>query len=386
MKQRRRIYYTETQKALMWERWRKGDTLHQIARLFDRYHTSIRGILAKTGGIQPAQRHRSKLALTLAEREEISRAVVAGHSIRSVAARLGRAPSTISREVRRNGGSQGYRANQADQLAWERARRPKACKLVGNRTLAGVVASKLRLQWSPEQIAGWLKHVYAVNKDYQVSHETIYRSLYIQARGALKRELLEHLRRSRAMRRSRQHTLKTEERTNIRDAVSISERPATAEDRAIPGHWEGDLLFGSANSQIATLVERQTRFVMLVKIASKDSEAVVNALIKHAGKLPQELYKSLTWDRGTEMAGHKRFTVATDIKVYFCDPQNPWQRGTNENTNGLLRQYLPKGTDLSVYSQAKLNAIARRLNERPRKTLNFDTPAERFHQAVALTG
>ncbi|KUY54112.1 MULTISPECIES: IS30 family transposase [Burkholderia] len=386
MKQRRRIYYTETQKALMWERWRKGDTLHQIAQLFDRYHSSIQGILARTGGIQPAPRHRSTLALTLAEREEISRAVVAGQSIRSIAARLGRAPSTISREVQRNGGRQYYRAIQADALAWDRARRPKTCKLVRNRTLAQVVASKLRLQWSPEQIAGWLKHVYAVNKDYQVSHETIYRSLYIQARGALKRELLEHLRRSRAMRRSRQHTLKTEDRTNIRDAISISERPGTAEDRAIPGHWEGDLLFGNANSQIATLVERQTRFVMLVKIASKDSEAVVNALIRHAGKLPQELYKSLTWDRGTEMAGHKRFTVATDIKVYFCDPQHPWQRGTNENTNGLLRQYLPKGTDLSAYSQAKLNAIARRLNERPRKTLNFDTPAERFHQAVASTG
>ncbi|WP_115690167.1 IS30 family transposase [Cupriavidus taiwanensis] len=386
MKQRRRTYYTETQKALMWEWWRKGDTLAQIARLFDRYHSSIQGILAKTGGIQPAQRHRSRLALTLAEREEISGAVVAGQSIRSVATRLGRAPSTISREVRRNGGRQGYLANQADQLAWERARRPKACKFVKNRTLAQVVASKLRLQWSPEQIGGWLKHVYAVNRDYQVSHETIYRSLYIQARGALKRELLEHLRRSRAMRRSRQHTLKTDNRTNIRDAVSISERPATAEDRAIPGHWEGDLLFGSANSQIATLVERQTRFVMLVKIASKCSEAVVNALIKHAGKLPQELYQSLTWDRGTEMAGHKSFTVATDIKVYFCDPQNPWQRGTNENTNGLLRQYLPKGTDLSVYSQAKLNAIARRVKERPRKTLNFERPAERFHQAVASTG
>lgn len=386
IKQRRRIYYTETQKALMWERWRKGDTLHQIAQLFDRHHSSIQGILVRTSGIQPAPRHRSKLALTLAEREEISRAVVAGQSIRSIAARLGRAPSTISREVQRNGGRQYYRATQADALAWDRARRPKTCKLVRNRTLAQVVASKLRLQWSPEQIAGWLKHVYAVNKDYQVSHETIYRSLYIQARGALKRELLEHLRRSRAMRRSRQHTLKTEDRTNIRDAISISERPGTAEDRAIPGHWEGDLLFGNANSQIATLVERQTRFVMLVKIASKDSDAVVNALIRHAGKLPQELYKSLTWDRGTEMAGHKRFTVATDIKVYFCDPQHPWQRGTNENTNGLLRQYLPKGTDLSTYSQAKLNAIARRLNERPRKTLNFDTPAERFHQAVASTG
>jgi IS30 family transposase len=386
MKQRPRIYYSESQKALMWERWRKGDTLHQIARLFNRNHSSVQGILAQTGGIQPAPRRRSSFALTLAEREEISRSLIAGESIRSVANRLGRAPSTISREIRRNGGSQGYRASQADQLAWERARRPKECKLVRNRGLAQVVASKLQLQWSPEQIAGWLKHAYAVNRDYQVSHETIYRSLYIQARGALKKELLEHLRRSRAMRRSSHYTGKTDERGRIGDTVSISERPATVEDRAIPGHWEGDLLFGSANSQIATLVERQTRFVMLVKIASKDTETVINALIRHAGKLPHELYKSLTWDRGKEMADHKRFTVATNIKVYFCDPQNPWQRGSNENTNGLLRQYLPKGTDLSAYTQAKLNAVARRLNERPRKTLNFDTPAERFHQTVASTG
>lgn len=313
MKQRRRIYYTESQKALMWERWRKGETFHQIAQLFDRGHSSIQRILAETGGIQPVQRHRSRLALTLAEREEISRAVVAGHSLRCIAARLGRAPSTISREVRRNGGSQVYRANQADQLAWERARRPKTCKLVRNRVLAQVVASKLQLQWSPEQIAGWLKHAYAVNKDYQVSYETIYRSLYIQARGALKKELLEHLRRCRVMRHSRHYSAKTDERGRISGAVSISERPATVEDRAIPGHWEGDLLFGNADSQIVTLVERQTRFVMLVKVASKDSETVVNALIKHVRKLPQELYKSLTWDLGKEMAEHKRFTVATDI-------------------------------------------------------------------------
>lgn len=386
MKQRRRIYYTETQKALMWERWRKGDTLHQIARLFDRYHSSVQRILAKSGGIQPAPRHRSRLALTLAEREEISRSVVAGLSIRSIAFRLGRAPSTISRELRRNGGIQGYRANQADELAWVRAHRPKTCKLIRNRTLAQVVAVKLTKQWSPEQIAGWLKHVYAVNKDYQVSHETIYRSLYVQARGALKKELLQHLRRCRIMRHSRNYSAKTDERGRIRDAVSISERPANAEDRAIPGHWEGDLLFGSANSQIVTLVERQTRFVMLLKVSGKDTETVVNALIRHAGKLPQELYKSLTWDRGKELADHQRFTISTDIKAYFCDPQNPWQRGSNENTNGLLRQYLPKGIDLSVYSQAKLNGIARRLNERPRKTLNFDTPAERFHQTVASTG
>ncbi|KVV64949.1 integrase [Burkholderia cepacia] len=386
MKQRRRIYYTDSQKAVMWERWRKGESLQQIAQLFDRNHSSVQRILAETGGIQPKQRRRSSLALTLAEREEISRSVVVGDSIRAIANRLGRAPSTISRELKRNGGMQGYRANNADELAWERARRPQICKLVRNRELAQVVASKLQLQWSPEQIAGWLKHVYAVNRDYQVSHETIYRSLYIQARGALKKELLEHLRRSRAMRRSRHHTMKTDDHGRICDTVPISERPATVDDRAIPGHWEGDLLFGSANSQIATLVERQSRFVMLVKVASKDTEAVINALIRHAGKLPHELYKSLTWDRGKEMADHTRFTVATDIKVYFCDPQSPWQRGSNENTNGLLRQYFPKGIDLSAYSQAKLNAVARRLNERPRKTLDFDTPAERFHQFVASTG
>jgi IS30 family transposase len=248
------------------------------------------------------------------------------------------------------------------------------------------VANKLRLQWSPQQVAGWLQQAYPGNEDYHVSHETIYRSLYIQARGALKKELLSHLRRTRAMRRSRHHTQKTDDHGRITDTVSISERPATAEDRAVPGHWEGDLLCGSNNSQIATLVERQTRYVMLVKVANKDSETVINALIKHARKLPQELYKSLTWDRGTEMARHKNFTLATDIKVYFCDPQNPWQRGTNENTNGLLRQYFPKGTDLSVHSQARLNAVARRLNERPRKTLEYETPAERFNACVASTG
>jgi len=326
------------------------------------------------------------LALTLAEREEISRALVAGHSLRSIATLLGRAPSTISREIMRSGGQEGYRANQADQLAWDRARRPKTCKLVENRTLAHFVADKLQLQWSPQQIAGWLKCAYPCNEEFQVSHETIYRSLFIQARGALKKELLAHLRRTRAMRRSRHHTQKAGNHGRIVDAVSISERPATVEDRAVPGHWEGDLVFGSHNSQIATLVERQTRYVMLVKVTGKDTEAVIDGLIKNARKLPQELYKSLTWDRGTEMHGHKRFTLATDIQVYFCDPRSPWQRGSNENTNGLLRQYFPKGLDLSTYSQAKLNAVARRLNERPRKTLNYETPAQRFHQAVASTG
>jgi IS30 family transposase len=386
MKQRPRIYYTESQKALMWERWQKGDTLHQIAQLFDRHHPSIARILGETGGIRPGPRRRARLALTSAEREEISRAVVAGHSMRSIAALLGRAPSTVSREIKRNGGQESYRASRADQSAWDRGRRPKTCKLAQNRALAHIVAGKLQLQWSPEQIAGWLKQTYPDDTSCQVSPETIYRSLFIQARGALKKELLEHLRRTRGMRRSRHYTQKTDQRGRITDTVSISERPASVEDRAVPGHWEGDLLFGSKNSQIATLVERQTRYVMLMKVAGKDTETVINALIKNARKLPEELYKSLTWDRGKEMADHKRFTLATDIQVYFCDPQNPWQRGSNENTNGLLRQYFPKGTNLSGYSQAKLNAVARRLNERPRKTLNFETPAERFHQTVASIG
>ena len=383
---RPRIHYTESQKTLMWERWQKGESLQQIAQLFERNHSSIQPILAATGGIRPAPRSRSRLALTLAEREEVSRVVVAGHSMRSIAARLGRAPSTISREIKRNGGQECYRASQADQSAWDRGRRPKAGKLAQNRALARIVAGKLQLQWSPQQVAGWLKRTYPDDTSRQVSHETIYRSLFIQARGALKKELVEHLRRTRVMRRSRHHTMKTDKHGRITDTVSISERPAGVADRAVPGHWEGDLLFGSKNSQIATLVERQSRYVMLAKVDGKDTETVVNALIRHAQKLPHELYKSLTWDRGKEMADHQRFHLATDIKVYFCDPQSPWQRGSNENTNGLLRQYLPKGIDFSAYSQSKLNAIARRLNERPRKTLNYETPAQRFHQSVASIG
>jgi IS30 family transposase len=369
----------------MWQRWRKGESLYKIAQLFDRAHTSVRAVLAQTGGIRPAERCRSALALTLVEREEISRAVVAGGSIRSIASLLGRSPSTISREIKRNGGRGAYRAARADQAAWDRARRPKRCKLALNGALARRVAGKLQLQWSPEQIAGWLKHTYPCDGDHHVSHETIYRTLFIQARGALNKELLQHLRRTRGMRRSRHHTQKTDSHGRITDTVCISERPAAAEDRAVPGHWEGDLLCGSGNSQIATLVERQSRYVMLAKTAGKDTQTVINALIKHARQLPQELYKSLTWDRGKEMADHKRFTLATDIKVYFCDPQHPWQRGTNENTNGLLRQYFPKGTNLSGYTQAQLNAVARRLNERPRKTLNYQTPAAIFNQSVAST-
>ena len=385
MRYRKRIYYTEEQKALMWDRWRQGESLASIARLFDRQHSSIERIIREHGGIRPPERRRRPIALTLTEREEISRGIATGKSIRSIAVLLGRSPSTISREIHRNGGQSGYRASQSDQAAWDRAHRPKTCKLVENRELARIVASKLQLEWSPEQIAGWLKQAYPGNEDYQVSHETIYKSLFIQARGALKQELLQYLRRTRMMRRSRHHTQKTEDHGQILDMVSIRERPGSAEDRAVSGHWEGDLLFGSGNSQIATLVERQTRYVMLAKVNSKDTETVINALIKQAHKLPRELYKSLTWDRGKEMADHKRFTLATDINVYFCDPHNPWQRGSNENTNGLLRQYFPKGMDLSTVTQAKLNAIARRLNERPRKTLNYETPAERFNLCVAAT-
>ena len=299
---------------------------------------------------------------------------------------LGRAPSTISREIARNGGSESYRASQADEAAWTRARRPKLCKLVMHRALARWVAQKLQHHWAPQQIAGWLRHCNPDDTSCQVSHETIYRTLYIQSRGALKKELLAHLRRTRTMRRSRHHTQKTDDHGRITGTVSISERPASVEDRAVPGHWEGDLLFGDKNSQIATLVERQTRYVMLVKVTRRDTVTVIDALIKHAHKLPRELYKSLTWDRGSEMAGHRRFTLATDVQVYFCDPYHPWQRGSSENTNGLLRQYFPKGVDLSGVTQAKLNAVARELNERPRLTLGFETPAERFQQAVALIG
>ena len=386
MKHRQRIYYTEKDKALMWDRWQKGESLNSIARHFGRGHSSVQKVLSRTGGIRPLPRRRSRLALTLAEREEISRGLVAGHSLRSIGAALGRAPSTISRELKRNGGRRRYRANQAEQAAWDRAHRPKTCKLVENPVLARLVARKLRHQWAPEQVAGWLKYMYADNQDMQVSHETIYKSLFIQARGALKKELLQHLRKTRAMRRSRQHTQKTSDHGRITGTVSIRERPAEVEDRAVPGHWEGDLLIGSNGSQIATLVERQTRYVILARVTSRDTKTVIDALIKQAHKLPRELYKTLTWDRGKEMADHQRFSLATDVKVYFCDPQSPWQRGSNEQTNGLLRQYFPKGTDLSNVHQNKLNAVARRLNERPRKTLDYRSPAERFNECVASIG
>jgi len=383
MKYRTRIYYTEAQKGLMWDRWQEGDSLREIARLFNRQHSSVQGIFERCGGMRPPTRRRSARSLTLAEREEISRGIAVGHSLRSIAQRLGRAPSTVSRELRHNGGRHGYRASRADKAAWDRARRPKSCKLARHRALARLVAVRLKLQWSPEEIAGWLRRTYPDDENHQVSHETIYKTLFIQARGALKKELLAHLRQTRVMRHPRGHTQKNRQ---IKDAVSIRERPAEVEDRAVPGHWEGDLLMGTKDSQIATLVERQTRYCMLVRVKSKDTKTVVDALIRQAHKLPRELYKSLTWDRGKEMADHNRFSLATDVKVYFCDPQSPWQRGSNEQINGLLRQYFPKGMDLSKVHQNHLNAIARRLNERPRKTLGYYSPAEKFAECVASTG
>ena len=324
--------------------------------------------------------------MTLGEREHVTRPLVAGHSIRSIAAALERAPSTISREITRNGGAEHYRASNADQAAWDRARRPKTCKLALHPALAKWVADKLQQRWSPQQIAGWLVRTFPDDAACQVSHETIYRTLFIQSRGALKKELLEHLRRTRAMRRSRYRTQKTADHCRICDTVSIRERPADADDRPVPGHWEGALLCGTGNSQIATLVERSTRYVMQVNVERKDTKTVVDALIEHARQLPNQLYQSLTLDRGKELADHRFFTLATDVQVYFCDPQSPWQCGSNENTNGLLRQYFPKGIDVSGFTRTQLDEVARRLNERPRKTLNFETPIERYRQAVALAG
>ena len=386
MVQRVRRGFSVAERTEMWDRWQRGESLRAIGRAFGKPSSSIYYQLSPHGGIRPAPRRRSRLALTLSEREEISRGIVAQRSVRSMASFLGRSPSTVSREVRRNGGYDRYRAAQADERAWARGHRAKRCKLAIHSPLRRAVARKLRLNWSPEQIAGWLKRVHPGEGSYQVSHETIYRSLFVQARGVLKKELLQHLRSKRTNLRSKHLGQKGEGQGQIKDIISIRERPASVEDRAVPGHWEGDLITGSKNSYIATLVERHTRYVMLAKVTGKDTQTVVSALIKQAKKLPTELYKSLTWDRGKELSDHRRFSLETDIDVYFCDPRSPWQRGSNENTNGLLRQYFPKGTDLSVYSQADLNKVARQLNERPRKTLEFETPAERFNACVASTG
>src|ERR1700723_3864231 len=375
--------FSAVEKSDIWRRWKAGQSLHEIGRVFDKPHSCIRCLLLPRGGIPPAARRRSRLALTLAEREDISRGISSGSPLREIARRMNRAASTVSREVIRHGGRPAYRAHDADRQAWASALRPKRCLLAMNRKLRDIVASKLILDWSPEQISGWLKTRYPDHPSMRVSHETICRSLFIQARGVLKKELMDYLRSKRRMRRSRHASVHGHGR--IIDAISIRERPAEAEDRAIPGHWEGDLLSGGENSHMVTLVERHSRFLMLIKVPSKDTAVVVAALSKHVRKLPAALRRSLTWDRGLEMAKHKEFTVATDVQVYFCDPRSPWQRGTNENTNLLLRQYFPRGTDLSVHSQAHLDQIGLRLNKRPRKTLGFQTPASKLQASVAST-
>ena len=333
MKYRRRIYYSASQRAEIWDRWQRGESMSSIGRFFERESSSVFSVISPTGGIRPPDRKRNKSALSLAEREEISRGLINQQSLRWIAHQLGRAPSTISREVQRNGGREVYRATVSDKSTWDRALRPKICKLACYPRLAHAVSVKLKRKWSPQQTAGWLKRSCQGKTSKTVSHETIYRSLYIQARGVLKKELLEHLRAKRTVRRSKHASLKRNGLGQVKDAVSIRERPASVEDRAIPGHWEGDLIAGSKNSYIATLVERHSRYVMLAKVSNKDTESVISALIKQSKRLPKELYKSLTWDRGKELADHPRLTIATDVEVYFCDPQSPWQRGSNENTN-----------------------------------------------------
>lgn len=374
------------QKRELWARWKDGQSLSEIGRALGKHAGSVFGVVLAKGGIAPPLRRRRGAALRQDEREEISRGIVAGVSFHRIAARLGRSPSTISREVGRNGGRRHYRATKADERAWQQALRPKPCRLAINRPLQILVAEKLAAQWSPQQVAGWLKVEHGGDNAMQVSHETIYKSLFVQARGVLKKELLSNLRTRRLMRRAKTSTTKGQPRGQIIGAVSIKERPAEAEDRAVPGHWEGDLISGGKNTHIATLVERQSRFVMLVQVGGKDSESVVEALVRQVKRLPQGLMSSLTWDRGMELAHHRRFTIATEVGVYFCDPQSPWQRGTNENTNGLLRQYFPQGSDLSAYSQDDLDAIALKLNTRPRKTLGYRTPGATLAHAVALTG
>lgn len=376
---------TPSQVADMWRRWKAGQTLREIGQAVDREYGTVHWALKQRGGIAPRARSRCARHLSLTEREEISRGLVAGQSLRQIAQRLDRSASTISREIGRNGGAQAYRAFAADYAAWSRAVRPKECLLARNKPLRQLVTEKLQADWAPQQIAGWLRREYHNQATMWVSHETIYRSLFVQAKGVLKKELHAHLRTGRLLRRTPQRTSDNKP-GQIIGAVSIRERPAYIEDRAVPGHWEGDLVMGAKNSQVATLVERHTRYVMLAKLGGKDSKTVVDALIQQAKRLPDHLMQTLTWDRGTELAQHARFTVATDVQVYFCDPRSPWQRGTNENTNGLLRQYLKRTDDLGAYTQQQLDEIAFKLNTRPRETLGFETPAERLAASVASTG
>lgn len=373
---------TREQRQRLWQMWKTGSSITDIGISLSKAPGSVHTYLSHRGGIAPPSRQRAERHLSLAQREEISRGLVLGSSLRSIALLIGVAPSTVTREVKRNGGGSVYRAVTADARASTQACRPKTCKLASHLPLREAVANKLQQDWSPQQVSGWLQKFYGDDSSMQLSHEAIYRSLFIQTRGLLKRELLAHLRSRRMMRRSQAFSTKGRPRGQIIDAVSIHDRPASVEDRAIPGHWEGDLITGSCNSHIATLVERHSRFVVLVKLKGKDTTSVVDVLTAQVQELPKELMRTLTWDRGSELAQHKRFTLATNVQVYFCDPRSPWQRGSNENTNGLLRQYFPKGINLSIYTQEQLNEVASKLNGRPRKTLGYDCPADTLNAAL----
>ena len=374
--------FTEAEMVEVWDRWQAGDANRLIGRDLGRSAASIRAFVESWGGVRPEPRRRSERHLSLDEREEISRGVAAGDSLRMVAARIGRAPSTISRELVRNGGRGGYRAHRADRAAVRRARRPKPSKLASNHQLRMVVEEKLGEWWSPQQVVLWLKRTYPDTEEMQVSHETIYLSLFVQGKGALRRELTDCLRTGRAYRRPKTKRAPSG-KGRIVDPVMISERPAEVEDRAVPGHWEGDLLMGRRQTASGTLVERWSRFVMLFPLPEGNTaEAVRTALAETVRRLPEQLWKSLTWDQGKEMAQHAQFSIDTGIDVYFCDPKSPWQRGTNENTNGLLRQYFPKGTDMSLLTQADLDKAARSLNRRPRQTLDGMTPSEKLAEVL----
>ena len=378
--------FTEAEKELIWDRHEAGVPVKRIARDMGRLNCSLRKLISTSGGIRPRPRIRCELHLSFDEREEISRGLAAGLSFRAIALKMDRAASTISREVNVNGGRGGYRALKADDASYRRARRPKVAKLAQNRRLRAKVEAKLKAKWSPEEISGWLARTYPNDPEMYVSHETIYQSIFVQGRGALRHELHVSLRSGRAMRRNKKWVKSGHGMGKIRDMVMITERPAEAEDRAVPGHWEGDLIMGKGFTSVGTLVERKTRYLMLIRLPKgHGAEAFRDALTKRIVTLPAQLRRSITYDQGPEMSEHVRFSVDTGVEVYFCDPKSPWQRGTNENTNGLLRQYLPKKSDLSIYNQRQLDAIAKSLNTRPRKTLGFMTPCEAFAEAVAAT-
>jgi IS30 family transposase len=369
---------SDEKRAVLWRMWADGKSFSEISVAIGHPPGSIFTVVKQTGGYTPAPRKRRDEHLSLVEREEISRGLARGDSIRKIAGCIGRAPSTVSREIKRNKGARHYRAIDADDRAWRRARRPKTCLLAQNRALRDYVADQLSEDWSPEQIAGALAKHHPVGEGVTVSHETIYKTLFVQSRGVLAKELQKHLRTRRPTRRNVHNTVTGQWRSQIRDAVSISERPAEVEDRAIPGHWEGDLLLGRHWTQVATVVERSTRFTVLVQLDGRDMNTVTEGLTREMNKLPERVRKSLTWDRGMELADHKTVATNTGLDVYFADPRSPWQRGTNENTNGLLRQYLPKGQSMGQLTQDDLDTIALKLNTRPRKTLDFDTPADRL--------